>query len=104
MSPTATFNPDTAILLGQQLHVGSLGLGLPPGQATNTVTETLPNGLSGTYYLFVQADSTGEVIELPSDVQNKLSPPVAIQSLVASGRPGRLRGQRRSSRVWRGPA
>ena len=80
LSPTATFNPDTAIALGQQLHVGSLGLGLAAGASdTNTVTETLPNGLSGTYYLFVETDSTDEVLELPNDTQNKLSPPVAIQ-------------------------
>ena len=75
-SPTATFNANTAILLGQQTHFGSLGPGVSYDKAA---TETLPNGLSGTYYLFVQADSAGAVIELPGDVQNKLSPSAAVE-------------------------
>jgi RHS repeat-associated protein len=76
LSPTALFNPSTAVLLGQQVHGGSLA---PGASYASTVTETLPNGLSGTFFLFVQADSGGAVFELPSYTPNKLSAPAAIQ-------------------------
>jgi len=61
LSPTATFNSSTAILIGQLSRLGSLKAG---DGYSNTVTGTVPNGLSGTYYLIVDTDSAGAVFEL----------------------------------------
>jgi hypothetical protein len=67
LSPTATYNAATAISLGTQDYDGSLEAG---ANYQNTVTETVPNALSGSYYLIVNADSTGSVFEL--DLTSKI--------------------------------
>jgi hypothetical protein len=76
LSPTSTFHPATAILLGNQSQASPLSA---DASYTPTVTETLPNGLSGTYYLFAEADSGGAVFELPGDEADRISAPVAVQ-------------------------
>ncbi len=75
LSPTATFQAGTAISLGQQNHQGSLAAG---ASYTNTVTTTLPNGLNGAYYLFVDTDSANAVFEL-SNAAKLSGPSGAIQ-------------------------
>jgi YD repeat-containing protein len=61
LSPTATYNAGTAIPLGQQTHQGRLNAG---DGYDNTVSLTLPNGLSGAFYLIVSTDSGHAVFEL----------------------------------------
>jgi hypothetical protein len=61
LSPTPTFDAHTAISLGQQTHQGSLAAG---ANYTNTATVSLPNGLTGPYYVFVDTDSASAVFEL----------------------------------------
>ena len=61
LSPTQSFNAATAILLGTQVYGGSLNAG---ASYQWTVSETLPNALSGSYYLIVVADSRNAVFEL----------------------------------------
>ena len=61
LSPTQTYDAGTAILLGTLTYTGSLDAG---ASYQNTVTETVPNGLSGSYYLIVDADSGDSVYEL----------------------------------------
>jgi RHS repeat-associated protein len=61
LSPTPNLNLATAILIGQQTYSNSLDAG---ASYQPTVTESLPNGLSGSYYLIVDADSGGVIFEL----------------------------------------
>jgi YD repeat-containing protein len=62
LSPTATYDSSTAIILDvQSAHQGTLA---PGDSYTNSVTETIPNGLTGSYYLLVDTDSGGQVFEL----------------------------------------
>ncbi len=76
LSPTANYNPNTAVSLGVQTHQGSLIAG---GNYTNTVTMTFPTGMAGSYYLVVDTDCTDVVFEL--DKTNNLAvSPAAIRS------------------------
>ena len=61
LSPTMTFNAATAILLGKQEYDSGLDAG---ARYQQTITETLPNALSGSYYLIVDADSGNSIFEL----------------------------------------
>ncbi len=61
LSPTTTYDASTAISLGEQTHQGSLDAG---DGYTNSVTATLPNTLTGAYYLLVDTDSDNDVFEL----------------------------------------
>ena len=61
LSPTATFDPTTAIALGSQTHQGSLDAG---GAYTNTVTRAAPQRLTGPSYIVVDTDSGNAVFEL----------------------------------------
>jgi hypothetical protein len=61
LSPTATYNSATAISLGTQDYNQVLQAG---GSYQDTITELLPNALSGSYYLIVNADSLNSVFEL----------------------------------------
>ena len=61
LSPTPTYDAATAISIGQESQNDSLDAG---ASYQNTVTVTLPNGLSGSYYLIVDADSGDAVFEL----------------------------------------
>ena len=61
LSPTPTYDPATAISLGGQTHYGLLVAG---SSYTNSVTTSLPNGLTGAYYVLVDTDSGNAVFEL----------------------------------------
>jgi hypothetical protein len=61
LSPTAGFDPHTAVLIGQQRHNGALAAG---AGYDASVTATVPDGLSGTAYLLVDSDSGNLVFEL----------------------------------------
>ena len=74
LSPTPTFDPNTAISLGHQSSPESLDSG---DGYTATFNATLPNGISGPYYLFVDTDSSNVVSEL--NKSNNLSSPVELQ-------------------------
>ncbi len=71
LSPTPTYDPFTAIALGSQTHDGSLDAG---GSYTTTINSTVPNGLSGSYYVLVETDSTNSVFELDRSKQWGASP------------------------------
>lgn len=60
LSPTATFDSKTAINLGTFPHFGVLAAG---DNYTQQQTVTLPVGVSGSFYFFVQTDSGGAVFE-----------------------------------------
>ena len=86
LSPTAAYAA-TAIVLGSLTYYGSLNAG---GSYQQSVSETVPNGLSGNYYLIVIADSGYAVFEL--DQVSKIgvsSSPIQVVSepadLVVSG-------------------
>jgi RHS repeat-associated protein len=69
LSPTPSYQAGTAIpLLPTQMYAGSLNAG---ASYTNTVTATVPNGVSGSYYLIVDTDSASAVWELPSNVGDR---------------------------------
>ncbi|HEX29157.1 TPA: hypothetical protein ENG04_03660, partial [Candidatus Poribacteria bacterium] len=59
-SPSETFDPGSATLLGSFYHDGVL---IPGDSYTQSQTVTLPIGISGPYYIFVQTDSTNSVYE-----------------------------------------
>jgi hypothetical protein len=71
LSPTPSFDASTAILLGAQTQTITLD---PGANYQNTVTETLPDGLSGTYYLIVSADGGKAVFELDQTSKLGVSP------------------------------
>jgi hypothetical protein len=72
LSPTSAFDSSTAIFLGQEAHQGTLDAGA--GYDVHNVTETLPNGLSGMYYLLVDTDSGNAVFELDKSNNIAASP------------------------------
>jgi RHS repeat-associated protein len=61
LSPTTNFNFNTAIYLNSYEHYSALQAGQ---SYTNIVSFTVPNGLSGTFYLFVDVDAGNQVFEL----------------------------------------
>src|SRR5205807_931870 len=61
LSPTSVYNSSNAIALGQSTYQGGLSAG---GSYTTSFTATLPEGLSGTYYVLVNTDSGNAVFEL----------------------------------------
>ena len=77
LSSDATLNTSADMVLGSQTHYGVL----EPGESYDrSVTWTLPNGTSGTYYLFVVADS-GQAGFEPDRTNNvRRSGPIAIAS------------------------
>jgi hypothetical protein len=83
LSPTSTFNAGTAILLGQQTVTSLLDAG---AGYQNTIAETLGNGLFGTYYLIVNADSGNAVFEL--DKTGKLG--VSTSAITVASMPADL--------------
>ncbi len=81
LSPTETYNPATAIALGEQTHQGSLAAG---AGYTNTVTMTFPTGIEGPYYLVVDADS-GHVVYQLDDSNNWGTSATQVQASLAPG-------------------
>jgi hypothetical protein len=60
LSRLSSFNPDSVIPIGGYEKTG----GLPPDSSyTILSTPTIPNGLSGTYYLYVKTDWDNQVFE-----------------------------------------
>ncbi|MGO9809269.1 MAG: Ig-like domain repeat protein, partial [Isosphaeraceae bacterium] len=68
---------DDNVILGVFPHNGSLA---PTGQYTTAGTVTLPVGISGTYYLFVTADSNNVAAGLTGEVNNSTSIALPITS------------------------
>ncbi len=73
LSASSTFNLATATFLGSLDNPTSLD---PGAHYDGSFTATLPNGLSGTYYLFAVADSPGTVFEL--NRSGNVSAPAAV--------------------------
>ncbi len=61
LSPTPTYDQQTAISLGSLSRYGALNAG---DEYTETISPTLTNGLSGIYYVLVDTDSGNVVSEL----------------------------------------
>ncbi len=61
LSPTPTYDSTTAISVGSLQNGGALIAG---SSYTNTFTATVPNGLTGAYYVLVDTDSGNVVFEL----------------------------------------
>ncbi|MBR3413120.1 MAG: hypothetical protein IKG81_10585 [Bacteroidales bacterium] len=67
LSPTATYDASTAILLKEELHNGVIGID------SNYVASsqiTIPATLSGSYYLIVRTDSHDDVFEYTNEDNN----------------------------------
>ncbi len=73
LSQNEAFDPSTAIALGSLQHTGSLASG---ESQTFTDSLTVPDGLSGPFYVFVEADATGQLND-PNRGNN-----VAISSVI----------------------
>ncbi|MCP4351497.1 MAG: hypothetical protein GY795_39025, partial [Desulfobacterales bacterium] len=56
----SVFNPETAILIGTFSRSGSLSLNSTYSKDVNV---TVPNGLEGAYYVFVNADNDNQIFE-----------------------------------------
>ncbi|MEO1803569.1 MAG: CARDB domain-containing protein [Bacteroidota bacterium] len=67
LSPNATYNPVTAIPLGEFMATTSIGGG---NGSARQLTVTLPNGLSGDFYFHALTDFTGTVFENGADGNN----------------------------------
>ncbi len=81
LSPTPGYNSATAIPLGTQTT--SLAL-QPGGSYQNTITETVPDGLSGSFYLIVDADSGDAVFELDQTSKfGATATPIQVASMPA---------------------
>jgi len=68
LSPTPTLDPSTEIGIGASTHTGALDAG---SSYTNQVALTIPNGLTGTYYVIADADSGDVIFEL--DLSSKVA-------------------------------
>ncbi|HVS71535.1 MAG TPA: CARDB domain-containing protein [Phycisphaerae bacterium] len=78
LSPTATFDANTAIKVGDVLHSGGLGTG---ASYTVNTSLTLPDGVSGAYYVIVSSDRADQVFEL--DNANNLAAAAAPTNVVS---------------------
>jgi len=68
ISSTTTFNVNTAVLL-KEISIPATTL-IQGGTKTNTTTITIPNGYSGTYYLFIHTDANNDIFEAGIDNNN----------------------------------
>ncbi|WP_081402834.1 CARDB domain-containing protein [Scytonema hofmannii] len=64
LSEDANFNSSTDRLLGEIRHHGSLDIDEPNKWYDGSATFTLPDGLSGTFHVFVVTDQHNDVFEL----------------------------------------
>jgi hypothetical protein len=80
LSPTTNLDFNTAIVLSSIGHYP----GLQAGQSyTNRIGLTVPDGLSGTFYLFVFADAGNQVFELNKTNNIAFDPaPIAVQNIL----------------------
>ena len=86
LSPTTTLNAGTEIAIGTVTHTGSLSAG---DKYTSNVTLTLPNAISGTYYLIADADVGDLVYEIDLSSKVRAEREHDLRDL-AAGRPDRL--------------
>ena len=77
LSTDDRLDPGTDLLLGSRKHYGGLGTDV---YEDKSITLTLPDGLSGDYYIILQTDSQEEVFELDKD-NNRAFEAIAISSL-----------------------
>ena len=68
LSRQLVFDPDSVNVLGSITHSGTL---LPDSVYTARRSFTLPNGVSGDYYLFVDTDWSGRVFEPDGETDNR---------------------------------
>ncbi|HVX86712.1 MAG TPA: CARDB domain-containing protein [Phycisphaerae bacterium] len=81
LSPTAAFDSNTAIKVADINHVGALGTGA--SYTVNTAL-TIPDGVSGSYYVIVVSDNTDLVFELDNANNAAAAPtPTNVVSLPA---------------------
>ena len=64
LSTDEQFNPETDFFLGQRTHFGALDIG---DFYEETATFTLPNTLTGDFFVFIATDSLDDVFELDND-------------------------------------
>ena len=86
LSPTPTLNLATAFAFLDIVHNGQLGTSAGNDSYTSSFDVTVPNGFSGTYYVFVLTDALNQVFEL--DRSN--SSLAAAQPIVISSKPADL--------------
>ena len=60
-------NTTTDLLLGQRAHTGALNIG---ASYTESASMTIPEGVSGSYYVFVLADNGDQVFEAGAEANN----------------------------------
>ncbi|MGI4875299.1 MAG: CARDB domain-containing protein [Janthinobacterium lividum] len=94
LCPSATFDPATAIGLGTTYHYNGTALdyNAPNNKYTASAMPTLPNGISGSYYVYVFTDSGNQVFEYDKENNNdQRSPqPVNINLVYADLHPTAL--------------
>ncbi len=84
ISTSSTFDANTATLLGTYYKTSGTSLSVGTSY-TETESYTLPNGISGNYYVYVVADADNMVYEYNSDNDNTLkSTSAVVVSLSAS--------------------
>jgi CARDB len=69
LCPDATFNPATAIRLGTRYQYNAHLIGAGATWAA-TYAPTVPNGLSGSYWVYVQADADNQIFEYTAENNN----------------------------------
>ena len=88
LSPTKTLDPKTEIALGNTTHSGVLAAG---ASYNGTATLTIPNAVSGTYFLIAQTDSGNAVFEVTVSTTDHLLQQARVRSrsMIQARRPGR---------------
>ena len=69
LSPTSTYNPYTALLVGELAHPGTLAAGQSEMRSLNI---HIPADISGSYFAFARTDALDALVEL--DENNNFSP------------------------------
>lgn len=80
ISPTAVFDPNTAIQLNTSsyvYHTGVLGF---QESYTRTITGKIPNDISGSWFIMVWTDAFNSVDEFNFEANNSLSVPIEVVS------------------------
>ncbi|AFY39930.1 RHS repeat-associated core domain protein [[Leptolyngbya] sp. PCC 7376] len=90
LSSTPDFDPDTALKLREVTHSGRLD---PETTYENSVSLTLPNEVSGEYFIFVVTDSNNAVFELDDVAEGSnadVSPNLVSQTITITSQPADL--------------
>lgn len=75
LSAYSTYNPSTVTLLGEYSNSGTIGAGDSLSQMRAV---TLPNGISGQFYLFVSTDVNNTIPEGGRDNNNRTLSPISL--------------------------